>query len=351
MDADFRKALVGWYRDNARELPWRHKPTPYRVWVSEVMLQQTRVETVRGYFTRFMKRFPTVRKLATAGEEDVLEAWSGLGYYRRARMLHAAARQIVDNQGGRFPAQRDQVSALPGIGRYTTGAILSIAFDQAEPIVDGNIERVFARTTARNGTGSFTWQLAETHVREGAAEGLRPSDLNQALMELGATVCAPMRPRCDVCPVQAHCRAFGAGMVDRYPAQKTRAKPRRKRYLFAALRDDRGRVLLVRRMDGDRSSLLPGGLWELPHRDWIGARESALGALAEQLASNLKADGRASRRSHNIMNYTLDLTVQPCRVGGEVPTSKDRRWFTRAEAQQAAMASATRKLLEAIWDD
>jgi A/G-specific adenine glycosylase len=363
MNAAFREALVSWYRRNARDLPWRpsrtsgrqalerrRKPTPYRVWVSEVMLQQTRVEAVRDYFTRFMTRFPTIRKLAAADEEEVLEAWSGLGYYRRARMLHAAARQILAEHNGRFPSQRDQVLALPGVGRYTAGAILSIAFNQPEPIVDGNIERVFARLAARNGAGKAAWQFAETHVGEGAAEGLHASDLNQALMELGATVCTPRGPRCELCPVQSHCRAFSTGAVDQYPRRKSATAPRRKRYLFAALHDDRGRILLVRRTRNESASLLPGGLWELPHRDWTGPKAATLDALAEQLALKFDADGPASRRSHSIMNYRLELTVQPCRVGGDVPTAQDRRWFTRAGAQRAAIASATRKLLDAMWN-
>jgi A/G-specific adenine glycosylase len=356
MNAAFREALVSWYRQNARDLPWRRealerrrKPAPYPVWVSEVMLQQTRVEAVRDYFTRFVRRFPTVRKLAAAGEEDVLEAWSGLGYYRRARMLHAAARQIVHEHDGRFPDRREDVIALPGIGRYTAGAILSIAFNQPEPIVDGNVARVFARLTASNPTSRAAWRLAEAHVRDGAADGLLPSDLNQALMELGATVCTPAAPRCNQCPVQSFCRAFATGTVERFPARKTRAGPTSKRYLFAALQDDNGRVLLARRAADDRASLLPGGLWELPHREIAGDTTSTLNALARQLALKFETDGGPSVRRHSIMNYKLALIVQPCRVRGKVRTARDSRWFTPASAAKAAIASATRKLLDALW--
>jgi A/G-specific adenine glycosylase len=350
MNPAFRKTLVRWFQGNARDLPWRRKPTPYRVWVSEVMLQQTRVEVVRDYFMRFMKRFPTVRRLAAADVEEVLEAWSGLGYYRRARMLHAAARQIVQKHGGRFPSQRDQVLALPGVGRYTAGAILSIAFSEPQPIVDGNVERVLARLTASDVSDKAAWGLAATHVEEGTAEGLRPPELNQAVMELGATVCTPASPRCGQCPVQSHCRAFDTGMVDQYPRRKASATPRHRRYLFAALYDNRGRILLVRRTTNEGGSLLPGGLWELPHRDWTGAKVAALDALAEQLALKFDTDGHAPRRTHSIMNYRLELTVQPCRVKGEVAAAEDRRWFTRAGAQRAAIASATRKLLDAMWN-
>ena len=344
----FRNNLVAWYRSNARDLPWRRNPTPYRVWVSEVMLQQTRVEAVRDYFTRFLKRFPTLRKLATANEEDVLQAWSGLGYYRRARMLHAAARLVADNHAGRLPSTPDELLALPGIGRYTAGAILSIAFDRPEPIVDGNVERVFARLNAANLASKASWEFARAHVQEGTAQGLRPSDLNQGLMELGATVCTPANPRCDGCPVRAHCRALETGTVEDYPTMKARVNPRRKRYLFAALRDDRGRVLLVRRATDDRASLLPGGLWELPHGNLKGAKKAALKSLAQQWALSLVADGGSSKRSHSIMNFKLDLVVQPCRPGADVPTTADCRWFTLTSARNAAIASATRKLLDAV---
>jgi A/G-specific adenine glycosylase len=339
MRAAFRKSLVEWYRANARNLPWRVRPTPYHVWVSEIMLQQTRVEVVREYFTRFIRRFPSLRKLAAANIEDVLQAWSGLGYYRRARMLHAAAREIVQRHRGRFPAVFEDVIALPGIGRYTAGAILSIAFNQPRPIVDGNVQRVFARLTASNGDA---WPSAEEHVVDGRAEGLPPAELNQALMELGAMICTPRAPRCSACPVRRHCRALKTDAVADHPAPKARARVREQHYLFAAVRDVRNRVLLVRREENDNTSLLPGGLWELPHTPHS---NGALGELSQVLGIELKAAGAPGTRRHSVMNFRLQLTVQPCTAEG---TPDQGKWFTPGQASDAAIASATRKLLDAL---
>lgn len=354
MQPAFRKQLVAWYATNARDLPWRKHPTPYRVWVSEIMLQQTRVETVRDYFTRFMKRFPGVRKLAEAGEESVLEAWSGLGYYRRARMLHAAAKQIVTLHRGRFPSDRASVLALPGIGKYTAGAILSIAFDQPEPIVDGNVERVFARLervredVKSNRGNQRIWQCATEHVTSGQQEGLSASDLNQALMELGAMICTPTSPNCSACPVSTHCKAYVHGDVERFPKLPARAASKARRYLFAAIFDEQGRVLLQRRRTTDKQSLLPGGMWELPHAEWKKNKSDAIQAITSSLNTSLQATGTSAQRSHAIMNYKLTLVVQSCVAEGTIKLNSERRWFQPQQAEKAAIASATRKLLAAL---
>ncbi|MCA8914288.1 MAG: A/G-specific adenine glycosylase [Planctomycetes bacterium] len=349
MQPAFRKHLLGWFASNARTLPWRTKPGPYRVWVSEIMLQQTRVEAVRGHYTRFLQRFPTVRKLAAADLEEVLEAWSGLGYYRRARMLHTAAQRIVAEHAGRFPATRGAVIALPGVGPYTAGAILSIAFNQPEPIVDGNVERVFARLAAldqnvKAGPGrQAVWALATEHVRRGHSEGHAPSALNQAVMELGAVVCLPNNPLCADCPVRRHCKAHKAGEVDRFPVLPGRAAKHDRKYRFVALRDADARVLMVRRAEGDDSSLLPAGMWELPHTDATDpdGRLAGIGVpvrIAEDLLT----------RRHTIMNYRLTLELLTGAPAARVRTSANRRWFTLEEAEAAAISSATRKLLRAL---
>ncbi len=337
----FRRQLLQWYARHARELPWRSNPSPYRVWVSEIMLQQTRVEAVRGHFARFMKRFPSLRALAAAELEAVLQAWSGLGYYRRARMLHAAARQVVQRHNGRFPREREALLELPGIGPYSAGAILSIAFDQPEPIVDGNVERVFSRLAAvahdvksRAGREAI-WQLAREHVEKGHAEGHSPSALNQALMELGAMVCLPAAPDCAACPVRGHCAARKAGREREFPVLPARAKAKSKRYRFIAPRDDNGRVLLVRRPEGDSSSLLPAGLWELPQQE-----------AAETLGISMR--GRPVTRAHSIMNYRLQLSARNAKPQGTIKETTDRKWHTAQQADQAAMSSATRKLLQAL---
>jgi A/G-specific adenine glycosylase len=256
----YRDAIVPWYRACARDLPWRRDPSPYRVWVSEIMLQQTRVETVIPYFERFLLRFPTLDALAAAPEEAVLEAWSGLGYYRRARRLQAGAVEIARRHGGRFPEDPRDVRALPGVGRYTAGAILSIALGQRAPIVDGNVTRVLCRVFGVEGDVSKAaasrrlWEIAGEAVACGD-----PSEVNQAQMELGALVCLPREPRCAKCPCAATCVARLEGRVfelPRLPARRAAVDVARAALL---VRRD-GRVLLRRR----RSDEISPGLWDLP---------------------------------------------------------------------------------------
>jgi A/G-specific adenine glycosylase len=350
MTPAFRRALITWYARHARALPWRSRPTPYRVWVSEIMLQQTRVEVVRDYFTRFLKRFPGLRSLAAADEEEVLQAWSGLGYYRRARMLHGAAKVILEQHRGRFPSERAELLALPGVGLYTAGAILSIAFNRPEPIVDGNVERVFARVEAlaenvKTGPGRASIvESASRHVRQGAAEGHEPSQLNQALMELGATVCKPA-PDCAACPVRRWCAGRRAGTAQNLPVLPARARAERRRYLFAAITDGGGRLLFVRRPAGDRTSPLPSGMWELPHAEWRRTRRESLESIARAVGAELEPRGRAATRAHSIMNFHLSMQVQPC---SSTAVHARGRWLTPQQARQAAIASATRKLLDAL---
>src|SRR5215469_12751366 len=196
----FRRHLLAWYDANARDLPWRKDQDPYRVWVSEIMLQQTRVAAVVEHYHEFLRRFPTVKKLAAAREPSVLAAWSGLGYYRRARMLHAAAKVVARERGGTFPHTAAQWRELPGIGRYTAAAIASIAFGECVALVDGNVERVLQRVSGERLAGESLWNAAESLLDRG-----RPGDFNQALMELGATVCTPRTPACLTCPVMQTC--------------------------------------------------------------------------------------------------------------------------------------------------
>lgn len=263
--AFFAKELLDWYAVNKRDLPWRRDRDPYRIWVSEVMLQQTRVDTVIPYYERFMRRFPTIRDLAEAPEEEVLKLWEGLGYYSRARNLQAGARQVVERHGGVVPDDKAALSALKGIGPYTAGAILSIAFDKPEPAVDGNVMRVLSRYFLL--TDDIAKPSARTRIERLAAsiipEG-RAGDFNQAVMELGALVCTPKSPGCLLCPVRDGCAGRAAGMERELPV-KSKAKPPRPEARMAALVEGRGRhagkVLVRRRPD---SGLL-ARMWELPH--------------------------------------------------------------------------------------
>jgi A/G-specific adenine glycosylase len=271
------RALGRWFGKTRRLLPWRDRPTLYRVWISEIMLQQTQVATVVPYFERFLARFPSVEKLAEAREEDVLLLWAGLGYYSRARNLHRAAKAIVERGG--FPLTRDEWLEIPGVGPYTAGAIVSIALDQPEPILDGNVERVLSRVHAvarDRGDAAYKarlWELAARTVREGHELGVRPSVVNQALMELGATHCSPRKPACELCPFERVCRARARGEMEAFP-------PRRKPKAWVDLReelhlavDGDGRVLLRRREAGEWRA----GLWDLLEEKPRGGR--ALGML------------------------------------------------------------------------
>lgn len=257
----FSTLLLRWYALNQRTLPWRGHPDPYAVWVSEIMLQQTRVETVVAYFEKWMKLFPTVRALARASERDVLKAWEGLGYYSRARNLHRAAKIVAENFNGELPRGLDSLRSLPGIGRYTAGAIASIAFGMDEPALDGNIRRALARLLdvreyADSPAGEkILWGLAAGNLPKG-----RAGDYNQALMDLGATICLPKKPRCAVCPLAKPCQARKHGTQEFRPA--LRPKKRVPHYVHvAAVIVERGRVALHQRPAGG----LLGGMWEFPN--------------------------------------------------------------------------------------
>jgi A/G-specific adenine glycosylase len=257
---ELARMLLDWYERSARRLPWRGIHDPYATWISEIMLQQTRVETVIPYYQRWMQRFPTVHALAEASEQEVLKVWEGLGYYSRARNLHKAARIVMERYGGHFPSTLDELRALPGIGRYTAGAIASIAFGLDAPALDGNIRRVLARVfdvaiPARSLAGEAQlWSLAEANLPPG-----RAGDFNQALMDLGATVCTPRSPACLICPLLTLCRAQALGVQEQRPILDK--KPAVPHYLVtAAILKRDGKVLIARRPEGG----LLGGLWEFP---------------------------------------------------------------------------------------
>ena len=263
--AYFGTKLLEWFREAARDLPWRRTRDPYHIWVSEIMLQQTRVDTVIPYFLRFIERFPTIRDLAEAPEAEVLKMWEGLGYYSRARNLQAAARQVMERHGGAVPADKAAVSALKGVGPYTAGAILSIAFNQPEPAVDGNVMRVLSRffllegDIAKPAVRAGLEDLARDLIPEGEA-----ANFNQALMELGALVCTPRSPGCLTCPVMERCAGRQAGRAHELPV-KAKAKPPKPEHRLAALiwgRGEHAGKVLVRQRP--KTGLL-AGMWELPH--------------------------------------------------------------------------------------
>jgi len=254
------RRLLVWYGKAKRDLPWRQTRDPYRIWLAEVMLQQTRVETVVPYYRRFLKRFPTLAKLARAPLDEVLELWAGLGYYARARSFHAAARQVVHKHKGNVPRRLDDMLALPGVGRYTAGAVLSIAYNEPTPILDGNVQRVLCRlfgmvqNPKATPTRKRLWALAQALLPRS-----RPGDFNQALMELGATVCTPRSPACGVCPAADLCEAFRLGKQLDLPRMPKR-KPVPHYDVAVGLVWRRGKLLIAKRP----THAMLGGLWEFP---------------------------------------------------------------------------------------
>jgi A/G-specific adenine glycosylase len=322
--ASLQQALLSWYRARRRDLPWRRGVTPYRTWVSEIMLQQTTVGVVIPYYERFLARFPDVSALADAPEEDVLKLWAGLGYYSRARNLHKAAKKLVAERGGEFPSDFDSVLDLPGVGRYTAGAILSIAFEQAVPLVDGNVARVFSRLFGIRGdlkkpdAQKKLWALAEDLVDRKA-----PGDWNQALMELGATVCSPESPSCGACPVSEKCAAFAKGLQDALPEVSAKKAPVDLKW--TCLWIERGaEVLLWKRAETER---FLKGHWGLPEARHLAAKPGKLLKTAK----------------HSITHHRISVEVREGPAPAKLPASA--RWVPRAELADFLVSSLWQKTL------
>jgi A/G-specific adenine glycosylase len=345
----FRRRLLAWYRGNRRDLPWRRTIDPYAIWVSEIMLQQTQVSTVVPYYTRFLTAFPDVLTLSTAREEEVLKLWEGLGYYRRARQMHKAARIIVDQYGGVFPHELDAVRALPGIGRYTAAAIVSIAFDAPAAILEANTARLFARLLAFRGDTvapagrRVLWQLAEELLPDRGA-----GTFNQALMELGSLVCSPRAPQCQQCPVRPLCPTFQGGLQAAIPAP--RAKPR-----IEAVREAsvvvwrRGKVLVRRRGAAERWA----GMWDFPRFPLTARRQPA---IARELAANLERlvgivaepGKRITTIKHGVTRFRITLDCYTARyISAKRASSADGeelKWLAPAQLTAVPLSTSARKL-------
>ena len=343
-----RRGVLRWFRKNRRVLPWRDDPTPYRVWVSEVMLQQTRTDTVLPYFERWMRRFPDVRALAKADLSDVLKVWEGLGYYSRAGNLHRAAKIVVAEHGGRIPRGFEAIRALPGIGRYTAGAILSIAFGQDVPVVDGNVARVISRLFAieddvtAKATQDRLWALAGALLPRG-----RAGEFNPALMEFGARVCTPRRPRCPSCPFQGHCLAFERGLVDVLPRKRRKAIATHDVAIGVIWRGDR--VFVQRRpLEG-----FLGGLWEFPGGKRLRG-ESIRGCLARELREEIGFRGEIGppvltiRHAYSMYRVRLHAFVCAWRGGAPRPQAQEWRWARLDDLSALAFPAANRRLIEAL---
>ncbi|PWA08774.1 A/G-specific adenine glycosylase [Pueribacillus theae] len=292
----FQKDLLSWFSRHKRDLPWRRTKDPYHIWVSEIMLQQTRVETVIPYFERFLEEFPTIEALAEAGEEKVLKAWEGLGYYSRARNLQTAVREVKESYGGVVPDTEDEIATLKGVGPYTAGAILSIAYNKPVPAVDGNVMRVLSRILfiEEDIAKAKTRKIFEQAVREMIPPD-SASNFNQALMELGAIVCTPTSPACLLCPVQKECRAFHEGMQEQLPVKAKKKPPKPVKIAVAVLENAKGKFLINRR---PKEGLL-ANLWEFPNCEVEAGKD-----YKEQLQSFFKNECQLNAVLHEeIMDF------------------------------------------------
>ncbi|PTY35838.1 A/G-specific adenine glycosylase [Saccharospirillum sp. MSK14-1] len=344
IEADwFQQQVLDWYdRHGRKTLPWQQNKTPYRVWISEIMLQQTQVSTVIPYFERFMARFPTVQDLASADTDEVLHLWTGLGYYARARNLHKAARQLVDEFDSEFPDTVDAVAELPGIGRSTAGAILSLSRGVHAAILDGNVKRVLARFFALDGWTGTTANLKQLWAWSDALTPVeRVADFNQVMMDLGAMVCVRSRPLCDACPVQSQCRAYAEGRSADLPASKPKKeKPVRDAWMLILQAPD-GRVQLVKRPD----SGIWGGLHAFPQFD---SRDAAEQQLALNGIDDAVEDWSSFR--HTFSHYHLNIHPLFVPLSATPPAvSEHALWYHPGLAEQVGLSAPVKTLLERLF--
>ena len=344
---DLRRKLLAWFDANQRDLPWRRNKTAYRIWVSEIMLQQTQVVTVIDYYKRFIKQFPTVKKLAAARESEILKIWEGLGYYRRARQLHAAAQVIVEQHGGKFPTDFDEVLALPGIGRYTAGAILSISGDQRLPILEGNTIRVFSRlmlldgdTTTRENQNAL-WDFSEELLPR-----KRAGDFNQALMELGSEVCKRRNPLCSDCPVRLHCAARAHHRQSELPRPK---KPPKYEEINEAVIVARRNNKVLMRLCGKEERW--AGLWDFPRFQITSrAAEAQLSNdLHEATALSTVVENTNRTIKHAVTRFRITLDCfEATEVSGKLKQQTAYKWVTLKELVDLPLSVTGRKVSKLI---
>lgn len=350
----FRSNLLKWFRREKRVLPWRERRDPYRIWISEIMLQQTRVVAVIPYYERFMKRFPTVQALAGAQIESVLQFWAGLGYYSRARNLHQAAKQIVAQHDGEFPREMDAALTLPGVGAYTSAAILSIAYGFPAAVLDGNVARVLARLGAVEGDlrAPDRWAMLKDAANT-LLDAKSASDWNESMMELGAMICTPRAPRCEACPIAKFCRARALGIQNELPAKRVKRISERITLAAAVLLDAENRTMLVRasakKANADSASLF-SNLWQFPA---VVVRENARKGIAEELRRLFKSKSISQNlrmKPLDEANHTVTfrrITLAPYLVRVKtLPSANDtaKKQIVLGAVSKIAVSSATRKI-------
>jgi A/G-specific adenine glycosylase len=346
----FRRRILAWFGKHRRDLPWRASRDPYRVWVAEIMLQQTRIAAVLPYYHRFLKSFPTVESLSHAPQDKVLQLWSGLGYYSRARNLHRAAKDIVAHHQEKFPEALEAALALPGVGRYTAAAVLSIAYDQPFAVLDGNVARVLARLRAIRGDlrAPARWRQLSATAQLLLAPSA-PGDWNQALMELGETICTPQIPRCGACPISRSCLARARNLTREIPAPRIKRAPVKIRIAAAILRDPRGRTILVRD-PGAHDDVLFSRMWQFPAVEVARHPEAE---LAAHLRDTLKLNSAALQLEplptarHGVTFRNITLLPFLARVSA-LPKRPRTRVLALSRLAQLPVSSATHKIAAAL---
>lgn len=347
-----RERLLAWFRANGRDLPWRISHHPYEVWISEMMLQQTQVRTMLSYYHRWMDRFPNVDSIAAASQEEILRLWAGLGYYSRALHIHRTARILAEKHGGRLPANAEELLALPGIGAYTAGAILSIAFNKDCPVVDGNVERVFSRffdlaePVKEKSARHRIWNMAAELLPKGAA-GL----FNQALMDLGATACLPRNPRCGDCPLKDCCQALEKGTVGSRPVSADKKSTRRIHVAVGVL-EHGSRILIQKRPP----SGLMANLWEFPGgkvADGETPEEALVREFKEELELHVFCRDAIARINHGYTTFRVVLHAFRCSLHGgdqhfSLRSAVEARWVRRRDLDSYPFPAANRKLIQML---
>lgn len=348
---EFHKDLLDWFARHRRDLPWRHNRTAYRVWVSELMLQQTRVDQAIGYYERFMARFPDVQALAAAGRDEVMKLWEGLGYYSRAQRAHATARHLVEQRGGAFPDTYEGLLELPGIGPYTAAAIASLAFGRDHAVLDGNVIRVMSRVLAEEGvpnTPSVKRRLQE--ALDAVLPRGKAAVFNEAMMELGALVCTPTKPQCLVCPLRKVCQASAQGRADAFPVRVPKKKLPHRDVGAGVIINDRGEVLIAQRKE---TSML-GGLWEFPGGG-VESGETLPECIARELHEELGLRTRVGPHlitvRHTFSHFRMDLHAYWVRVQRGKPKAlgcADWAWVPVVRISDHALPRADQKILAAL---
>ena len=343
--SSFQQDLIGWFEEEQRKLPWRKDKNPYKIWVSEIMLQQTRVDTVIPYFTRFIEQFPTIQALAEAEEDKVLKAWEGLGYYSRARNLQSAVKEVHEKYNGQVPNNQQEISTLKGVGPYTAGAILSIAYGLPEPAVDGNVMRVLARIL------SIWADIAKPSTRKIFEEAVRrlishenPSFFNQGLMELGALICTPTSPSCLLCPAREHCQAFSEGTVQELPIKTKTKKQKNVQIAAAILENDEGKILIHKRPN---TGLL-ANLWEFPnvevHLPYINEKTQLKESVLSAYRADIEVSEMIGQIEHAFSHLTWNINAYKGKVQSSIEETDDLKLVTVKEMEAYAFSVSHQKI-------